>query len=215
MRSGFLVVSIVVGAIAMPAVAPAEPQPAMTTLNFQVMRNGDPIGTSTVRLRRQGAETVAEIATHIQVKFASFTVYRFDQTEIEHWADGKLLALNSHTDDNGRVHRVTAARSGEALAVEADGQTSAVDPGIIPVSLWNPSLLRKSQALNPQDGKVTPLSVVDHGPEQLVLQGRATTARHYSIKTSFPQDVWYDEHDRLVRVELHGSDGSTIRYQPG
>ena len=215
MRSRYFLVSIFAATMALPSLAPAEPWPPTTTLNFEIMRNGNPIGTSTVRLRRQGEETVAEIATHIAVKFASFTVYRFDQTETEHWAQGRLVALNAHTDDNGTVHRVTAARSGDGLAVEADGRTREVDPGIVPVSLWNPSTLGKRLALNPQDGQVTPLSVVDHGPEQLVLQGRALTARHYSIRTSFPQDVWYDEHDRLVRVELSASDGSKIRYQPG
>ena len=51
--------------------------------------------------------------------------------------------------------------------------------------------------------------------EPLVLQGRATTARHYSIKTSFPQDVWYDRQYQLLKVELRGSDGSTIEYRPG
>ena len=70
-------------------------------------------------------------------------------------------------------------------------------------------------ALSTQDGSVTPVSVTDHGEEQLVLQGRPLTAHHYSIKTNIPQEVWYDRHRRLVQVELHGSDGSTIRYQLG
>ena len=48
-----------------------------------------------------------------------------------------------------------------------------------------------------------------------MLQGCATAAQHYSIKTSFPQDVWYDDARQLVKVELKVSDGSTIRYQPG
>ena len=62
----------------------------------------------------------------------------------------------------------------------------------------------------------TPVSVVDHGEEPLVLQGRpTTTAHHYSIKTSFPQDVWYDQQHQLLKVELRGSDGSRIQYQPG
>ncbi len=86
---------------------------------------------------------------------------------------------------------------------------------MIPVSLWNASLLRSTIAINPQDGQLTPVSVVDHGEEALVLQGRATTGHHYSIRTSFPQDVWYDQQHQLLKVELRGSDGSRIQYQPG
>lgn len=197
------------------AFAAAAGEPNATTLNFAVMRNGDRIGTSTVRLSRNGRETMAEVVTHIEVKIAHVTVYRYHQSETERWADGKLLALTSFTDDNGKAHRVAAMSRGNALLVEADGKASEVDPTVIPVSLWNASLVRKTKALNPQDGSITQVSVVDHGPEQLVLQGRTTTAHHYSIKTSFPQDVWYDERLQLVKVELRGSDGSRIRYQPG
>jgi hypothetical protein len=85
---------------------------------------------------------------------------------------------------------------------------------VIPASVWNAALVRQTVALDPQDGSVTPIAVVDHGEEPLVLEGRPTTAHHYSISTGIPQDVWYDEHDRLVKVELVGSDGSKIEYRP-
>lgn len=192
---------------------PAATEPN-TTLNYAVMRNGTLIGNSTVRLRRDGEETVAEIVTHIQVKIAYVTVYRFDQSQTERWADGNLVALTSITDDNGTPHRVLVKRKGNTLLVEADGKASEVDPTLTPVSLWNPALVQKKLALNPQDGTVTPVSVIDHGEEKLVLEGRPTTTHHYSIKTSFPQEVWYDGQNRLVKVQLRGSDGSTIHYQP-
>jgi len=193
----------------------AEADPAVSTLNFTVMRNGEPIGTSTMRLSRDGGETVADIVTHIQVKIAYITVYRYDQSETERWVDGKLVAMRSLTDDNGTVHKVSATRSGDVLSVNVDGKVAEVDPAIIPVSLWNASLMRTTIAINPQDGTLTPVSVVDHGEEPLVLQGRPTTGHHYSIRTSFPQDVWYDQRHQLLKVELRGSDGSRIQYQPG
>ena len=81
---------------------------------------------------------------------------------------------------------------------------------MVPANLWNASLVRTTAALDPKDGSVTPVSVVDHGREQLVMQGRALTAHRYSIRTTIPQEVWYDENQRLLKVELRGSDGSTI-----
>jgi hypothetical protein len=192
------------------------PGPDDMTLKFAVMRNDDQIGTSVIRLSRTGQETIAEINTHVQVKIAYVTVYRFDQAETEHWSDGSLLALTSLTNDNGTTHKVFAKRTGKTLSVEVDGKASEVDPTVNPVSLWNAALVQKTtMALNPQDGSITPMSVVDHGEEQLVLEGHATTAHHYSIKTSFPQDVWYDQRDRLVKVELRASDGSRMHYQRG
>jgi hypothetical protein len=186
-----------------------------TTLNFAVTRNGDRIGTTTVRLQRDGRNLVADIATQVQVKIATITVYRFEQRETERWTDGRLSGLHAVTDDNGTVHRVSAARNGDRLSVDANGRVSEVDPAIMPASLWNAQLVQKTMALNSRDGSVIPVSVIDHGKEQLVLQGRPLTAHHYSIKTNMPQDVWYGEDSRLLKVELRGSDGSTILYQPG
>ena len=42
------------------------------------------------------------------------------------------------------------------------------------------------------------------------MQGRALTAHRYSIRTTIPHEVWYDENQRLLKFELRGSDGSTI-----
>jgi hypothetical protein len=184
-----------------------------TTLNFAVTRNGDRIGTTTVRLQRDGRHLVAEVATQIQVKIASITVYRFEQRETERWLDGKLVGLNAITN-NGTINRVRVARNGDKLSINADGKVSEIDAAIVPASLWNAELVKKTIALNSKDGSVMPISVIDYGKKELVLQGRPTTAHHYSIKTNLPHDVWYGEDHRLLKVELRGSDGSKILYQP-
>jgi len=198
------------------AVAPvAQAGAEETTLNFAITRNGDRIGATTVRLQRDGRQLVAEITTRIKVEFASITLYRFEQRETERWADGKLVGLQSITDDNGTTHHVNATRKGDKLSVNADGKVTDYDPAIMPASLWNVQLVKETMAFNSKDGSVMPVSVVDHGKEQLLLKGHPMTAHHYSIKTNFPQDVWYGEDYRLLKVELRGSDGSTILYQPG
>jgi hypothetical protein len=195
--------------------AGAHPERSMTTLTYAVMRNGTPIGRTTMRLSRAGARTAVDIATDISVKIAFFTVYRFDQHESEHWDNGRLVALKAVTDDNGTVHRVSARRQGDALAVDADGHVTTVDPTVMPASLWNAALVRQTIAINTQNGRLTPVRVVDHGEERLVLQGQSVLAHHYSIDTGLSQDVWYDQDHRLVKVALHGSDGSDIEYRLG
>jgi hypothetical protein len=213
MRLSLVLASLVAAQPLFAAVAGAETN--VTTIHYAVVRDGSPIGTSTFRLRRDGSALTAEVATHVQVKFAFITVYRFDQTETEHWVGDRLVSLDALTDDNGTVHRVAARSEGNRLSVDADGKVSRLDASVIPASLWNAALVRRTIALNLQTGGLTPVSVIDHGSERLVLQGRPTTVHHYSINTSFPQDVWYDQHHQLVRVEMRGSDGSKIQYQPG
>jgi hypothetical protein len=38
-------------------------------------------------------------------------------------------------------------------------------------------------------------------------------AHHYTLKSKWTQDVWYDEQQRLVHASLVASDGSVILYQ--
>lgn len=200
-------------AIGAAAATPVAPNPE--TSRFAVTRDGDPIGTTTVRVDRDGDATTVRIATHIAIKIAFLTVYRYDQTETERWSGNRLMAMSAFTDDNGTIHKVEARRDGDALSVNANGRVRKIAPGVVPASPWNASLVRQQIALNPQDGRLTPVWVLDRGEERLMLDGRPTTAHHYSIRTTFPQEVWYDRSDHLVKVEMHESDGSTIQYQPG
>ena len=182
----------------------------VTVLNFAVTRNGEQIGSTTLKLQHNGEQTIAETATNVQVKIAFLTVYRYEQRLTERWVGGRLDALSAVTDDNGHIHRVSATRSGDRLTVNADGRISQVDPAMMPANLWNVSLVRMTTAFDSKDGSVMPISVVDRGHEQIVVQGRALTAHRYSIRTTIPQEVWYDGDQRLLKVELRGSDGSTI-----
>jgi len=212
MRLRFLAVGMLALSAAFSSAAQADPG---STMRFAVMRNNARIGTTTIQLQRDGRTTTVQTVTHVEVKIAFVTAYRFDQTETERWVDGRLAALHSSTDDNGTFHRVTASSANNKITVDADGKITEVAGTTIPASLWNPALLDRKMALNPQDGSVVPIAVVDHGVEHLVVQGDKERAHHYSITSTFPEDVWYNDRRKLVKVQLKGPDGSIIQYQPG
>jgi Family of unknown function (DUF6134) len=201
--SGSLVV-----ATAMAASTPPE------TMRFAILRNGEQIGTHAVEISRTGAETSVRIMTDLAVKVLFVTAYRLQHSATERWINGQLATFNSTTDNNGVRHKVSATRTASALEVDADGKTSRVDQNVLPASLWNPELMRRKTALDPQDGQVDPISVTDDGTEDLNLGARTLKAHHYEIKGRYSQDVWYDERGRLVQVKLIGSDGSVISYTP-
>jgi Domain of unknown function (DUF6134) len=212
-RALALILGMLTAFVAAATAAPVAPGPE--TMKFAVTRDGSRIGTATIRVRRDGDVTIARVATHIAVKIAFITIYRYDQAETERWAGNRLVAMSALTDDNGTVHKVEAWRAGDALSVEADGEVYKIDPSVIPANPWNASLVRQKIALNPQNGRLTRVSVIDRGEELLILDGRSTRAHHYSIMTTFAQDVWYDRSQRLVQVQMHERDGSMIRYRPG
>jgi hypothetical protein len=204
---------VLAGCAAMIAVA-AQADTAPLSIKFAVMRGDTQIGTNTIEIGSSGAQTNVRIVTHIEVEMAFVTLYRFDQTETEQWSNGRLQTMNSWTDDNGKMHRVNASSRQGKIVVDGDGQQRIADATILPVSLWNQPLRDQGIALDPQDGTIVPLSVTDKGETDIVVAGRTERAHHFVIKTRFSQDVWYNERGRLLRVELQGSDGSTIHYEP-
>lgn len=188
--------------------------PSSETRSFAILRNGEQIGTNSISLRREGSDTVVEISTSIAVKIAFITLYRFDQTETERWADGRLISMHSTTNDDGTTHRVSADLKGKELSITADGKTRRTPSSLMPSSLWNPELARQTAALSTVDGSLMRIAVADRGDEDLSVSGHRVAARHYSLRGVYPEDVWYDERGDLVRVELRAADGSTILYQP-
>jgi len=200
--------------VALAFAANAAPGASGETLRFAIMRNGDQIGTHTVEINRGPKETSVNMSTDLTVKVMFITAYYLQYTTSEKWVGGKLVALHAQSDDNGTKHKVSVALKPNGLEVEADGKTSTVDKNIIPATLWNPEVVKRSQVLDPKDGEVVPITVTDQGMDELTIDGRTVKARHYVLKGKFPQDVWYDQQGRLVQSSLVAPDGSVILYKP-
>src|SRR5207248_1014325 len=94
------------GAAVFATAVQAEPNAA--SINFAVMRNGAQIGTNHIKVGHAGAETTVQNVTHVAVNIAFLTLYKHEQTETERWADGRFVAMNSKTDDNGTEHSASA-----------------------------------------------------------------------------------------------------------
>jgi len=197
-----------VAAATVAAHTPAE------TMRFAIMRNGEQIGTHAIEISRTGPETNVRITTDLSVKVLFITAYRLQHSATERWVNGLLLTVEATTENNGVHHKVSATRGTSGLEVQADGKTRRVDQNVLPASLWNQELMRRKIAFDTQDGQVDPISVTDNGTEDLSFGSRALKAHHYEIKGRYSQDIWYDEHGRLVQVKLIGSDGSVISYTP-
>jgi hypothetical protein len=214
MRISVATFSVTAALVALVAATPVSAHTPPETMRFAIMRNGEQIGTHAIEISRSGPETNVRLTTDLMVKVLFITAYRLQHSATERWVNGKLLAFDSTTDNNGVRHKVSATRDTSGLEVEADGKTSRVDQSVLPASLWNPELMRRKAALDTQDGQVDPISVTDDGMEGLSLDARTLKTHHYEIKGRYSQDVWYDERGRLGQVKLIGSDGSVISYKP-
>ncbi|MEX0839964.1 MAG: DUF6134 family protein [Parvibaculum sp.] len=181
-------------------------------LNFTVLRKGDEIGTHRLEFEQAGDELKVEIETDVAVKMLGIAVYRFEHEGHEVWRDGRLVSLNSKTNDDGTAHHLSVSRDAETLVVDGDGRQGPEDGAIIPASLWNEDLVKQSALLNTLDGSKMPVTVTTVGPETVEVDGKNLTATHYSVKGQLNRELWYDESGVLVQVKFDGADGSEISY---
>jgi hypothetical protein len=146
MRRFLLVLTLLLSA----AGAHAQPR----TLEFDVLREGAPIGTHRVTIDPRDDETRVEIAIDMAVRFAFLTVYRYTHRSQETWRAGRLVALDAHTDDNGARTQVEARATDGGLAVRGSGGTYVASPDTIPTSYWNRDKVARGQLLDTQSGKL-------------------------------------------------------------
>src|SRR5262249_56833226 len=120
-------------------------------------------GSMSVERDRGPKAPSVTLSTELAVKVMFITAYHMQFTTSEKWVGGKLVALNSEGDDNGTKHKVSAALKGNGLEVDCDGKTSTVDKNIMPATLWNHEVVKRSQVLDPKDGAVIPMTVAEQG----------------------------------------------------
>lgn len=179
-------------------------------LLFDVVRGGESIGTHRVTFRPDGDSLTIEIAIDLTVRLAFIPVFRYSHRNTEVWRDGKLVRLDSSTDDDGNKYRVSAVATAEGIKVtDAEGRSYIASPDTVPTSYWNAALLERSELLNTQDGTLMPIRVESR-------QAAADGATHFRLikgEDATPIDVWYDSRVKNWNKLRFVARGSTIDYR--
>ncbi len=183
---------------------------APSDIAFNVIRGGDPMGRHTVAFRQDGDKLIVEIAIDLEVRFAFVPVFRYSHRNMETWQNGRLVRLESVTNDDGTKHKVLAeATDGGLRVTDSSGRTYMAPADTIPTSYWNKETIRRKELLNSQDGKMMPVHVETQSDA-------ADGVMHYRlIKTEdgIPVDVWYGKESRDWMKLAFVARGTRIDYE--
>lgn len=173
-------------------VMPTEP----SDHRFRVLWNGSNIGSHRVAVRPVAGHAASITVTteiDMQVRLGFITAFRFRHVSEERWADGRLAAIDSRTEDNGDAYTVQGERSPTGLnLVGPAGRTSGAGDLLTTNSLWMRSLTAQTRVVDAQQGDVVALAVVADGSER--LGGSAgIEADCFRFETpSWQGRLWYD-----------------------
>ncbi len=204
--------------LGIPAVAVASPAgspdlgPKDGDFLFEIRRNGTPVGTHRVALRPEADGVRAESQSTIAVRFLGVTVYRFSYQSVSLWSHGRMVALDSATDDDGTVTRVMARVAGERLRVTATGGKAEAALGLLPTDHWNPKAIGATEVLNTITGKVNRVTMTAEGREEVPTGDRRRPSTRYRYTGELQATVWYDDAGHWTALRFAARDGSNIDY---
>jgi hypothetical protein len=206
----------VAASLTMPKLPLSVPESKMR--NFDVIRNGNKIGTHNFSFGVEGDQLIVEVKALIEYKLLFIRLYFHDHRSREVWQDGRLQRMTSFTDDNGEKIslQVGGDAGGFAITSDIDGETTTrnAPANAFPASFWSAAALERDQAVSTIRGGVDPIQSEYLGEETVAAQGRKVRAKHYKMTGGIKRDLWFDPADNMALVYLRfaASDGSTVEY---
>lgn len=209
-RRGFLVAGAALASFPGRA-SGALPVPG-ARLGFDILYKGSKLGTHVLTFDRAGSDLTVQVAADLSLRVLGLRVYRSSHRAIERWRDGKLVALQTSSDDNGTRQRVSVERGADGLVVQATGLPRYVAPAnALAATHWNRGEL-DGPLIDPQSGRLLHPTVVPGAVEAIPTASRATLrARRFTLTGDTRLDLFYD--DRLGWAGLTFTKvGSQVRY---
>jgi hypothetical protein len=187
--------------------------PDSGALHFTLLRNGSPLGSYDLRFEER--EDGLQVTTRVDVDYrlAFITLYRFEQDRNELWSDGRLVYLETRTNDDGDRFALTAWATPDGVQVNGRSFDGLAPADIMPTGFWDIRTVDRTQLLNSEDGDLLDISVTRIGEETVTAWGRPVRATHFRIDGDTGKDLWYDENGVWVGLRMTASDGSTIEYR--
>jgi hypothetical protein len=183
--------------LATPSALRAEP----SRLAFAAIRNGSRIGEQRMTFASDGDSLAVHTIAEMAVKLGPLTLYHYRHEADERWKGGRFGSLETHTNANGKLLKVTARRTdGGVEIVSAAGLTTRAPVSALPFSHWNRKIAA-APLFNPQDGKLVHETVV-------------ATPRKLSFRGDVEIDDFYDDAGTWVGLIGKLSDGSRMEYRP-
>ncbi|MEQ9152158.1 MAG: DUF6134 family protein [Parvibaculum sp.] len=203
-----LVPALCLGAEA--AVPETSPGP---DLSFRVERGGDPIGTHRISFTREGDELHVAIDIELAVSFGPITLFRYEHRNRETWRDGKLVALETETNDDGKRYTVSAIATETGLEVTSSANGTFMAPAdIIPTSYWNPATLTQTQLLDTQKGRLIDVDIEETGVREADVGGRTVPVNEYRMTGDLKLSLWYSPDMEWLNV-IFEARGEEVDYR--
>lgn len=182
------------------------------SLSFLVERGGSPIGTHKITFHRDGENLDVRIDIALAVSFGPITVFRYEHRNREVWRGGRLVSIETHTNDDGTVYDVKGRATDKGFEIDSSSEGHVIAPaGIVPASYWNPDTLKQTELLDTQRGRIVHVKLSPVGESMVDVNGVPLKAREYEMSGDLRMRLWYTPDGRWVKLAFHAR-GADVAY---
>ena len=173
--------------------------------DFSVTVDGKAAGNyHMVIQRRDDGSFVMGAQADVTLKYVVISYnYKYRGTEV--WKDGRLLQLDSATDDDGKKYTVNAVAEGNGLRVKANGYERLAKADVWLSTYWKlPDAKYRNAAvplIDADTGRDLNATLQLVGNEQIKVAGQSVSAAHYRLAGDVKVDLWYDAQERMLRQD--------------
>ena len=192
---------------------PASAEVAPGTYVYEIVHSRyGKIGTHTIKLAKQGAQTVATVALRIRVKILLVTAHREKADRREVWQGNRLVAYTSDTVENGKPIKLSVKAAGGNLAINGPKGATTAPGGTFLTNAWNVAILKAKTVMDTKTGAVSPVKAAAlQGDELVKVGGKQVKAKKYLFQSAERRFLWYDAGGRLVKFQVF-RDGSSVTF---
>lgn len=205
-------VGLIAGALLFSTAPARAADGVRAPIEFIVNRDGTPVGTQRLTFRTEpspgGERLIVDGTIDVKVRVAFITAYRFLLTEHEVWQAGRLIALDTKTDDDGTNYMVRARATAAGLQVDATHAHYLAPPGTLPDSYWPPDTVKHRHFIDIENGKLVDLASTPTGRRTIAVDGKPTEVSLYRLSGVINGELGYGPSGDwvLLRFPSHGSD---------
>ena len=119
---------------------------------FEVLRDGAPIGRQITTVSRQGEALEVTVRVRLLVKVLGIGAYRYELDSRERWEGGRLVSLEGETNDDGEAQVARVRREGERL-ISSGSWSGEIPDDAATTTYWTPAFLQRGTWISTQTGR--------------------------------------------------------------
>ncbi len=186
-------------------------QPASGEIVFDVIREDSPMGTHSLRFTPKDDRLTVEIAIDLKVDLGPFTLFRYTHRNREEWQNGRLIAMQSTTDDDGIAQQASVRLTGDRLKIDGTEGRFDLPPDALATTYWHEEMVRRPVLIDSANGGLRKVQVRPLAETALPVGGVETRARGYRVTGDLDLEIFYLENGEWAGLKFRAR-GSDITY---